>query len=534
MSNIFCTFAADFEIVTMTAQQIHELLQQGERLTLECKRCENKLPNSLWETYSSFANSYGGTILLGIEERRSETEPSRRFTIQGVANPDKLITDFWNLANDPNKVNVNLLTDDDVQIVPIDGVNIIAIHVPQAEYSAKPVYINDNLTKGTFRRNHEGDYLCRKDYVFAMVRDANAEGNDGMLVHGCTLADIDSETLRGYRQMFRTLYPEHWLVGLDDKEFLHQMGGLALDQETGKECLTMAGLLMFGKGLPIRERFSNIRMDYVDLTQLYGDMRYSDRLTYDLTWENNLFNFFMFTMPRLTRDLPRPFVLEGIQRKDDTPAHRMVREAFTNMIIHADYLLTGVLKVEKREDGFFFSNPGMLRLPLEDIYKGGTSLARNPHMQNMMRMIGFGENLGTGFPAIVSTWEQAYHIRPVLSEHPSIFATELLLPTRVAATTESTNVTENQTGIIQETTQKSTLKSTPKSTPKSTLIDTLKGTRKSIMEIISNNPNITLDQIASQLGKNPRGIDKHVKILRELGVLRRVDGNNGGHWEIIE
>ena len=81
-------------------------------------------------------------------------------------------------------------------------------------------------------------------------------------------------------------------------------------------------------------------------------------------------------------------------------------------------------------------------------------------------------------------------------------------------------------GTTQEIGQKSTLKST--------LIDTLKGTRKSIMEIISNNPTITLDQIASQLGKNPRGIDKHVKILRELGVLRRVDGNNGGHWEIIK
>lgn len=86
----------------------------------------------------------------------------------------------------------------------------------------------------------------------------------------------------------------------------------------------------------------------------------------------------------------------------------------------------------------------------------------------------------------------------------------------------------------QKSDQKSTLKSTLIDTLKGTLIDTLKGTRKSIMEIISNNPNITLDQIASQLGKNPRGIDKHVKILRELGVLRRVDGNNGGHWEIIK
>ena len=533
MSIIFCTFAADFEIVTMTAQQIHELLKQGERLTLECKRCENKLPNSLWETYSSFANSYGGYILLGIEEHLHETDPNKRFAIQGVANPDKLITDFWNLANDPNKVNVNLLTDDDVQIVPVDGVNIIAIHVPQAEYSAKPVYINDNLTKGTFRRNHEGDYLCRKDYVFAMVRDANAEGNDGMLVHGCSLADIDSETLRGYRQMFRTIYPEHWLVGLDDKEFLRQMGGLALDQETGKECLTMAGLMMFGKGLPIRERFSNIRMDYVDLTQLYGDMRYSDRLTYDLTWENNLFNFFMFTMPRLTRDLPRPFVLEGIQRKDDTPAHRMVREAFTNMIIHADYLLTGVLKVEKREDGFFFSNPGMLRLPLEDIYKGGTSLARNPHMQNMMRMIGFGENLGTGFPAIVSTWEQAYHIRPVLSEHPSIFATELLLPTRVATTTESTNVTENHTETIQKSREKTTQTTTQTSSQTGSQTGSQTSSQR-IVELIRENNKITTQAMADALGISRRAISKAIAKLQAQGVLRRVGGDFGGHWEIIE
>lgn len=91
-------------------------------------------------------------------------------------------------------------------------------------------------------------------------------------------------------------------------------------------------------------------------------------------------------------------------------------------------------------------------------------------------------------------------------------------------------VQDGQMTTGSTTTQKSVQKSTPKSTP----IDTLKGTRKSIMEIISNNPAITLDQIASQLGKNPRGIDKHVKILRELGVLRRVDGNNGGHWEIIK
>ena len=155
MSDFFRNFAHFFVVYMLTNTDIHNLLKQGERLTLECKRCENRLPNSLWDTYSSFANSYGGTILLGIEEHREETEPSKRFTIQGVINPDKLITDFWNLANDPNKVNVNLLTDDDVQVVPVDGVSVIAIHVPRADYHLRPVYINNNPLRGTYRRNNE-------------------------------------------------------------------------------------------------------------------------------------------------------------------------------------------------------------------------------------------------------------------------------------------------------------------------------------------------------------------------------------------
>ena len=129
----------------------------------------------------------------------------------------------------------------------------------------------------------------------------------------------------------------------------------ASHRDGGNENLTMAGLLMFGKGLSVRERFSNFRMDYLDMTNLIGDMRYSDRLTYDGTWENNLYNFFRRVLPKLTSDLKRPFRLEGMQRNDDTPARKAVREALTNSIIHADFLLSsGVLRIEKHDDGFCF------------------------------------------------------------------------------------------------------------------------------------------------------------------------------------
>ena len=212
--------------------------------------------------------------------------------------------------------------------------------------------------------------------------------------------------------LFKIDNPDHVWNNLSHEDFLRQLGGLATDRVTGKEWLTMAGLLMFGKGLPVRDRFDNLRMDYIDRTDLIGDQRYSDRLTYDGTWENNLFNFMRTVLPRLTRDLPRPFAMDGMQRKDDTVQHKAVREALPNAIIHADFVANGILKVEKLDDAFVFTNPGMLKLPVEQIYAGGESKARNQRMQNMLRMIGYGENIGSGFPLILSAWNEKHWMKP--------------------------------------------------------------------------------------------------------------------------
>ena len=80
--------------------------------------------------------------------------------------------------------------------------------------------------------------------------------------------------------MFKTNNPEHIWNSLDHKEILMQLGGYVVNRKDGTEGLTIAGLLMFGKGMPVRERFDYLYMgEYSVQLHSYGsspfDARYS-------------------------------------------------------------------------------------------------------------------------------------------------------------------------------------------------------------------------------------------------------------------
>ena len=517
--------------VMMNELDLKKLLSEGEHVNLECKKAQGGIPRSIWETYSAFANTDGGFILLGVDEVKNAATNSTQLVITGVSDVAKLQKEFWDTINS-DKVSVNILNADDVEVVGIDGMNMIAIHVPRASYNFRPVYVNGNPAKGTFKRNHEGDYHCSESEWKSMVRDSSDDGNDGQIIEYYTMDDVDLDALHRYRTSFMLRNAGHVWEDVDDKTFLINMGGYAIERRTHREGLTVAGLLMFGKGLPVREVFDNFRMDYLDFTHCLVGERYSDRLTYDGRWENNLYNFVRMIVPKLTIDLKIPFRLNGMVREDDTPVHKAIREALTNSIIHADMLTTGVLRIEKRTDGFFFSNPGILRLSLSSIYEGMHTKARNPRIQQMFRMIGYGENIGSGFPSILKVWKDERWAEPELTERQDLNEVHLML--KIAMDSQSSDNLESSSISSEngpETIQKPSRNDQKRPETSQKTSRKISAKQQAILAYLRANPLATRKKLTENIEKLSWASSKYqLAQLKKLGYLDRVGSDRSGRW----
>ena len=162
----------------------------------------------------------------------------------------------------------------------------------------------------------------------------------------------------------------------------------------------------------------------------------------------------------------------------------------------------GILRIEKHDDRLCFRNPGLLKLPVETIYRGGNSKARNPKIQNMLRMIGFGENVGSGFPKIIAAWKETNWGEPQLLNKLDVDEVELVLP---VPSTKATSV------------------NAPVNAP----------TQIAIVKAIINNNHVTYDDLKTILGVDRSTITRNIAVLKEKGVIRRVGEDKNGYWEVL-
>ncbi len=408
--NLFSFWANPIEDLVFGA------FREGESMQLEYKSAKGGFPDSFWETYSAFANTEGGIIILGVREKDFS------LLADGLTKQQMLQyrRNFFDTANNRNKISHNLLLDDDVKVLPVpeqEGAYLLAFQVPRAKLEQIPVYKGSDMLTGTYKRNDTGDYRCDRDAVRRMVSDSNpASPSDSKILRNFTQADLDTQSLQQYRQLMASQKPDHpWLV-LDEKSFLQKLGAWRKDRSSNAEGITLAGLVMFGKTEAITDPDAapTFFPDYQEILTQEAALRWTDRIYPDGTWEANLFQFYQRVWPRLSAGLPRPFQLVNGVRQDETPAHVALRESFVNALIHADYTAVGNLTVTRKLTSFEFKNPGTLLISQRQYYEGGTSVCRNKALQKMFMLIGRAEQAGSGSGKIVSGWESAQWQQPYL------------------------------------------------------------------------------------------------------------------------
>ena len=378
----------------------------------EVKKANGGLPVSLWDTYSSFANCYGGVIILGIKE---EKDGSWRTT--GLQNESKLRKDFWDTINNPKKVNLNLLTDDDIETYTIGERKdvIMVIYVPMAKREQKPIYINNDIFNGTFRRNYEGDYHCTRLQVKAMLRDQTERTMDMEILDKVPMEDLNYDTIHGYRNSHRTLKEGHPFERLNDHEYLRSIGAAAVSEEDGKLHPTAAGMLMFGNEYDIVRHFPEYFLDYRE--EMDSAIRWTDRLQSSSgEWSGNVCDFYFRVYNKIIKDIKVPFKMVGGERVDDTPVHKALREALANCLINADYHGVRGVVIRKETDKITFANPGYVRTGKKQMRLGGESDPRNKSLMKMFNLINIGERAGSGVPNIFNVWNDEGFVEPEIEE----------------------------------------------------------------------------------------------------------------------
>ncbi len=461
-------------------------LIQKEGIKFEAKRCQDELPSSFWPTYSAFANTFGGRVVLGLSE---DPNDHRTLIPTGIADPDKIVRDLWDQANNTQKVSINILVESDVHIEEIDGKNVIIVDVPRAERQKRPVYINDSLNNGTYRRNGEGDYHCSMSEIAEMIRDSYESPLDDRLCSKARISDINSSTLAKYRQSLKSVKPTHPWNNLPDDEFLRLIGAADYD-DGGTLRPTIAGVLMFSMDYIITKELPEYFLECTVRNPL--NEKWDEHITSnDGDWSGNVFDFSLRTTEILALNSKKPFKLEGFVRVDDTDQMKAERELVINGLVHADYYAKGGIHIDISNETLSIRNPGTFRISIEKALNGGNSDPRNKTIMKMFLLIGLVERAGSGLHSVISTCDRMNIPKPIITEDmegPSVLVNISRIP--------GTKIQNDE----------------------------------ELLEYIRGHGTETLSQIAEGTGISTSTLSRRLKEFKEAGTIDRIGGKKSGIW----
>jgi len=445
----------------------------------------------------AFANAEGGTLEIGRKDDG---------TALGVPNAPKLLEDL------PNKIRDILGIVVDIKLDRCQEVDLILIYT---EPHPNPI-------------SYKGEYYYRSGSTVQALKGGDLErfllrkrGRhwDGIPLPGFNPVDCDPAAFDQFRR--RALQS-----GRMDDAVLNDADETLLEklQLVEGDYLRQAGALLFARD---PDRFIVGAYVKIGFFVTDDDLRYQDEI------HGNLFEQIDKTMDLLTTKYMKAYIrYEGLQRIEEFPFPvAALREALLNALAHKDYGTAIPVQISVYEDRIVIWNPGVLpeNWTVQSLLEKHPSRPFNPLVSGALFRAGFIESWGRGIEKIDAECRN-HGIEP--PDYNYGMAGLMLTFNAKLPDEENSAVSADEKEGGQIGGQIGGAMGGPMGGLMGGPIE-LTARQNELLELLREEPLSSRECMATKLGINQSAIQKHLKILKEKGVLKRVGGTRG-HWEVLK
>jgi len=367
----------------------------GEPADVEVKNGAGGFPTSVQETIVAFANTDGGTVLIGVDE----SDDFAVVTVPDIASyRDSLVALTRNAITPP----LHVVTD----IVEVEGGLVLVAEIPPARADQKPVYVTaKGVTFGAYLRAGDGDRRMSQGEIGLLYGSRTQPHYDTDVVDGTSIDTLDRESV--LRTLQRARANSASLARVPEHVALHRLG--VLSEPRTDAPLTLGGLLTFGEHP--QQHFPQLMVSVV-VHPPEGER--TARFLDNATLRGPIPALVADALAMLRRNLAARAVMSETGRTDrlEYPLEA-IREVLVNALLHRDYspLTRGTqVQVDLFPDRLVVRSPGGLYggLVEDDLGEEGTSSSRNAVLASLLSdtyMPGsaelVAENRDSGIPTMI-------------------------------------------------------------------------------------------------------------------------------------
>lgn len=399
--------------------------------------------------------------------------------------------DFTNLCNNSQKINPTVY----LNINEYKVKNKVILHIYVHESSM--VHNSNGIV---YDRNIDGDYKVERPERIANIYMRKQDFyTENRVFPYAQMSDLREDLIQRARQMAisRNGKNHPWST-MTDEEMLRSLNLIEKDLSTGKEGLTLAAILLFGKDTTIISALPHHKTDAIYRVKNLD--RYDDRD--DI--RTNLIESFDRLMDFVDKHLDDKFYIEGNQRID--VRNKIARELCCNLLIHRELSIGYPAKLIIEKDKMWTENANRAKRIGKIDINDYAPYPKNPKIAKVFKEIGLADELGSGVRNMTKYTKIYSNSVPELNEDDIFTA---IIP-------------------LEENSEEFTKKFTNEFTKKFT------NTEIKIIELVKENPNITQLQLSENIGISKRAIIKNMNELKEKQVLKRIGNNKKGYWKIIK